>query len=118
MCYHVIFSINLQNKDVSQLLELSLDSLRVIGNRKHSYTSHERKLILRYHPLSKAYKSCCCMGILILSLCPNVVLMYGLYGRLWIILSILTMRSLKIGSSPIFKISAISDISYDKAQGL
>jgi len=57
------------------------------------------------------YKSCC-MGILISSLCLNVVLTYGLYVRIvWF--SIL-IQSSKIGSSPIFKIPAISDISYDK----
>jgi len=58
-----------------------------------------------YRELSygSVYRSCCCMNILISSLCPNVVLTNGLY--VWV--SILTIRSSKIGSSSMLRMSVI-----------
>jgi len=59
-----------------------------------------------YRKLScgNVYKSCCCMGILISSLYPNVVLANGLY--VWI--SILTMRSSKISPRFIHDVENVS----------
>jgi len=55
-----------------------------------SFLSTYRKL-----SYGSVYRSCCCIGILISSLYPNVVLANELY--VWV--SILTIRSSKIGSS-------------------
>jgi len=62
-----------------------------------SFLSTYRKL-----SYGNVYRSCCCMDILISSLYSNDVFANGLY--VWI--SILSMRSSKIGSSLMFRISS------------